>query len=128
MAQMSDASWDDQIEAAHKKLVEDQSPEERARLDRLRRLRDNNMSVDGLWRELNTWHGEAAQSTVDALLYELARHGIAQLKEPNCQRRLAEVSASQLRKIIATLIRLQRRHPNTITDKLIITLDAMVRP
>src|SRR5262249_15422257 len=59
-----------------------------------------NMSVDGLWAEVN-WrvhkgHG-APQSTYQALLWELREYGIAQLQKADCRRRLADLSTKQLR-------------------------------
>jgi len=102
------------------------SPGERARLEYYHRLLERDMSLEELWNELNTRRsGEAAQSTCDALLYQLREGGIAQIKTFNCQRRIAELSASQLRKVVAALIRLQSRYPR-ITDELLSALDDMV--
>jgi hypothetical protein len=63
----------------------------------------------------------AAQSTYDALLYELRTYGIAQLENANCRRRLGDVSSDQLRELIATLTRLRPQYP-AITDELILKL------
>jgi hypothetical protein len=120
-------AWENAIEAEREKLVASQSPGERARLEYYHHLLERDMSVEALWDELNTRRGgEATQSTVDALLYQLREGGIAQLKTPTCQRRLAELSASQLRKVVAALVRLQSRYPK-ITDDLLSALDDMVR-
>ena len=63
----------------------------------------------------------AAQSTFDALVWELRTHGIAQLAKPNCQRRLSDLSTKQGRELIAALLRLRPRYP-AITDELILQL------
>jgi hypothetical protein len=60
----------------------------------------------------------AAQSTYDALLWELREQGIAQLEKPECRRRLSELSTKQLRDLIAALVRLRAKWPK-ITDELI---------
>ena len=81
------------------------------------------MSVGALWDRLNDprcW-SEAPRSTYDAALFELREHGITQLANPNCQRRLAMLSPKQLEDVITALLRLQPRY-RTITDELIATL------
>lgn len=85
-------------------------------------------SLERLWRELNDPHrfGRAAHSTVEAVMHELRTYGIAQLKKPNCQRRLSELSNAQVRKVIERLERLRPKYP-AITDELLLVL-AELRP
>ncbi len=64
---------------------------------------------------------QAPQSTCDAALYEFRTYGIAQLKDPNCRRRLGDLSTLQVRDLIAALMRLQPKYP-AITDDLLLTL------
>ena len=63
----------------------------------------------------------AAQSTVDALMYELRTLGLAALAGRNCRRRLAELSTEQLRDMIGRLIK-QRGRYSAITDALLLRL------
>jgi hypothetical protein len=63
----------------------------------------------------------AAQSTCDAVLYELREHGVNRLAEPRCRQRLAELSTHQVRELVASLMRIQPKHP-TITDELLLQL------
>jgi hypothetical protein len=81
------------------------------------------MSVGGLWRALNDprRRADAAQSTYDALLYELRTYGIAQLAKPNCRDRLSSLSTRQLRELIAALMRLKPKYP-AINDELLLKL------
>jgi hypothetical protein len=65
-------------------------------------------------------HG-APQSTFDALLYELRTHGISQFANPNCRRRLADLSSHQVRELIAALMRLRPKY-SAITDDLLLKL------
>ena len=84
------------------------------------------MSVGQLWTQLNhpsRW--ATPQSTYDAALFELRKYGITQLANPNCQRRLAMLSAKQLEDMIVALLRLQP-HYRTITNELIATLREML--
>jgi hypothetical protein len=81
------------------------------------------MSVGGLWHALNDprRRADAAQSTYDALLYELRTYGIAQLAKPNCRDRLSSLSTRQLRELIAALMRLKPKYP-AINDELLLKL------
>jgi len=68
-------------------------------LARLRRLMDDNVSLDRAWHELNDRPSGAAASTVEALVFGL-RDGLAALpKNPDRLRRLSELSAEQLRAV-----------------------------
>ncbi len=88
-------------------------------------LPDNSdeMSLFELWHTLNDPRRRkaAAQSTYDALLYELRTFGVAQLAKPNCRSRLSDLSTQQLRELIAALIRLKPEYP-AITDDLLLKL------
>src|SRR5262249_22301411 len=67
------------------------------RLQRLRRLMDEDVSLERGWSELNDQRlpGEAAAMTVEALMFGL-RRGIGALKEPATHRRLSELSKEQV--------------------------------
>lgn len=60
----------------------------------------------------------AAESTVEAVRYELRTFGMAQMKKPRTQARLADLNADQMADVIASLRRMQPRYP-AITDELI---------
>jgi hypothetical protein len=69
--------------------------------------------------------GEAAQSTCDALLYELRTYGIVQFAEPACRRRLSDLSTEQLRELIAALMRLQSKYA-AISEDLLLKLGELL--
>ena len=69
----------------------------------------------------------APQSTFDALHYELRSRGLAALEHPSCRRRLVELSAKQLRELMAALIRIRAKFPG-VTDELLLALDGIRRP
>jgi hypothetical protein len=86
-------------------------------------------SVGGLWDALNDprrlrqiREKRAPQSTYDACLYELWENGVSQLSQPNCKRRLGDLSTDQVRELTAALLRLKPKYPVTITDTLILKL------
>jgi hypothetical protein len=60
----------------------------------------------------------AAHSSLDALVYELRTRGLSQLQNPNCIRRLSDLSAEQTKKLIENLLQLRPKYP-AITDDLI---------
>jgi hypothetical protein len=60
----------------------------------------------------------ATTSTIDALKYELRCFGIAQLKKPRTQARIAELSAEQMGDVIAALKRMQPACP-LISDEFV---------
>jgi hypothetical protein len=93
------------------------------RLARLRLLLSDNISLDRVWHELNDPSTRPApQTTVNALLYQLRKDGLAALENPNCRRRLADISDEQLHEVLAALIRARARYA-AVTDELLITLD-----
>jgi hypothetical protein len=64
----------------------------------------------------------AALGTIEAFIYELREYGLAQLGNPNCLRRLADLSTEQLRDVIGRLMKLKPGYPTTITDQLLLKL------
>jgi hypothetical protein len=62
--------------------------------------------------------GRAAQSTVDAAVFELREYGAAQLNNAQTKARLAQLSAAQIKEVIDRLNRIADRHP-AITQELI---------
>ena len=68
------------------------------RLEKLRRLMVDDVSLERAWEELNKPTDHAAASTVEALVYQLRRGG-AELSNPNARRRLLELSEQQLHEV-----------------------------
>jgi hypothetical protein len=92
------------------------------RLAQLRRLLNDNGSLERAWAELNQRRLDGApRVTVEALVYELRTRGLAAFEHPNCLRRLSDVSTPQLRDVIARLIRLRSKY-GSITDDLLLKL------
>lgn len=93
-------------------------------LARLRRLMSDEISIERAWNEINRAarerYDEAPEATYNALVYELRTHGVSQLNKPNCQRRLANLSIAQLKKLMVQL----KRGPN-ISDELLTALAAI---
>jgi hypothetical protein len=86
------------------------------------------MSVGALWEALNDpkrWP-HAAQSVVDAVIYELRTYGLPQLANPATQARLADLSSEQLREVIAALMRVRPKYPATVTDDLLLKLGELL--
>jgi hypothetical protein len=77
---------------------------DRLRLERLRRLLADDVSLERAWREVNTAHirGRAADSAVEALMFSL-RSGIGALTDPKTVRQLCELSDAQTRQIAVRL-------------------------
>jgi hypothetical protein len=93
------------------------------RLARLRLLLSDNISLDRVWHELNDPRTRPApQTTVNALLYQLRKDGLAALENPTCRRRLADISDEQLHEVLAALIQARARYA-AVTDELLIALD-----
>jgi hypothetical protein len=78
-------------------------------LARLRRLMDDNVSLDRAWHELNCGASGAAASTVEALMFGLRDGLVALSKNPDRLRRLSELNAEQL---CAVCDRLQNFQPH----------------
>jgi hypothetical protein len=100
-------------------LIVETPPED---LARLRRLMSNDVSLerDEINRAARERYNEAPKATYDAAVYEL-RYGLPQLKNPNCQRRLSDLSAAQLKNLIASLQQRRGQFPN-VSDELLTTL------
>jgi hypothetical protein len=76
------------------------------------------------------WTGKdgAAESTVDALMWDLKTLGIAALAGENCRQRLSELSEAQLVKVIERLFYVRGKYPGeypAITDHLMYRLDRL---
>jgi hypothetical protein len=69
--------------------------------------------------------GEAPAATVEALMYELREYGLPQLRNPNCLRRLGELSNKQFRDVIRRLLGLRENYPN-ITDELLLKIGELL--
>ncbi len=99
---------------------------ERKHVVRLARLLDDNMSLERVWTEVNQRRGNGApQSTVEALIYELRRHGLIALQHSNCLRRLDDVSRAHLREVLSRLIKLRPKNP-FITDDLLLKIGGLL--
>jgi len=81
------------------------SPE---RLVRLRRLLNDNVSLERPYAELNAAdrNGQTAAATVEALMFSL-RSGLAALSNPHTLGQLSELSEEQVRAVIVRLQKLQ---------------------
>jgi hypothetical protein len=66
----------------------------------------------------------AASKNVPPAIYEFRAHSVAAFKNPNCRRRLANLSDGQLRELIAALIRARANYA-AVTDELLLALDEM---
>jgi hypothetical protein len=78
-------------------------------LARLRRLLDDDVSLDRAWHELHGRRSGAAASTVEALMLALRSRGVQALGEPDVVHRLAQVNDAQLREVA---VRLQKLKPH----------------
>jgi hypothetical protein len=63
----------------------------------------------------------APRSTFDALVLELRTHGLPQLSNTSCRRRLGKLSTQQVRELIAALMQLRPEY-SAITEELILKL------
>src|SRR5262245_23435685 len=105
-------------DADHRKTP---SPE---RLAQLRRLMSGNISLDRAQYEIDRTvreRSEAPEATLHAALHELRTYGLSQLNKPDCQRRLSDLSAAQLKKLIASLQQRRGQYPGVL-DELLTTL------
>jgi hypothetical protein len=89
---------------------------------------DADIGLDRLWDEINRAarerYNQAPETTYNAVVYELRTHGAAQLRKPDCQRRLSDLSAAQVKALIASLHRKRSEYPK-ITDELLASLAAI---
>ena len=101
--------------------VQNDDPEEEH--ERLRRLLNDDVTLERTYYEIrHHFQGRAATSIIEALMVGLRERGTAALKEPKVQRRLGELSAEQLREVIARLIKL-RPQCRAISDELLLQLE-----
>jgi hypothetical protein len=125
-------SWEGESwkEAARKNRAEREvAPrKEHPGMEQLRRLLDPNVSIERAWTEIyrHRQTGRVAASSVEALTLELRERGEAALAKPESRRRLAALSTTQVREVIARLIALRPRHP-AITDDLLFRLGEQLR-
>jgi hypothetical protein len=69
------------------------------RLERLRRLMDDDVSIERAWHEINHPTDRAAASTVEVLMLALRERGVAALAEPAVRQRLAQLDEEQVVKV-----------------------------
>jgi hypothetical protein len=93
--------WEKRIEAEHKKLVANQSPAEREKLEHLHRLHE--LPIEAAWRALNPQRDRAAASTVEALAFQTRAGGADVLRKTSAQRRLAQLDEGQVRELCGRL-------------------------
>jgi hypothetical protein len=74
-------------------------------------------AVDAAFRGRREQFG-AAPTTVEALMYSLRERGERALREPDCQRRLSELSFPQILEVHERLNLLRSKYP-AITDDLL---------
>ncbi len=67
----------------------------------------------------------AAASTVDALAYSLRTHGTAALRDPDNQRRLAELSVAQIEALIVRLARVREQYTAIDDEALILVAELL---
>jgi len=82
------------------------------RLERLRRLLEDDVSLERAWAELNRGDSRAPQATVEALMYSLRERGVKALEEPDTKRRLSTLDKSQLKEVCR---RVQNLKPHIAT-------------
>ena len=90
-------------------------------LTRLRELMADNVMLERAWHEIKRPTDRAAASTVEALMLALRERGAAALAEPECQKRLANISTAQMRDVLARLMALRPSYP-AIDDELLFLL------
>jgi hypothetical protein len=69
----------------------------------------------------------APASTVEAAMYQLRERGIEALKDPSCQRRLSELSNTQLRDVVGRLKALRARYPKITKEVIAIVAQMRLR-
>ena len=87
-------------------------------------MADDNLSLEAVYCKIHQRHfrDHAAASVIEAVVYELRTHGLAQLKNPHCRRRLGELSPEQMCEVLARLIKLRPQYPK-IDDELLLQLE-----
>jgi hypothetical protein len=85
------------------------------RLERLRRLMDDDVSIERAWHEINHPTDRAAASTLEALMLALRERGAAALAEGPVRQRLAQLDRAQVLHVGDRLQRLQPHIANAWT-------------
>jgi hypothetical protein len=90
----------------------------------LRRLMGDDISINRAWDEINSAArercDEAPKTTYDAVEFEL-RYGLSELSKRNCQRRLADLSVAQLKRLMVGLQQRRGQYP-AVSDELLAAL------
>jgi hypothetical protein len=74
------------------------------RIERVRRLLADDVSLERAWHELNTFKDRAAASTVEALMFSLSS-GAGALARPDVRHRLSQLNKEQLCEVAARLLK-----------------------
>jgi hypothetical protein len=94
----------------------------------LRRLMGDDTSVNRAWDEINSAarerFDEAAKTTYDTVDFELSTYGLSELSKGSCQRRLADLSIGQLKKLMVGLQQRRGQYP-AVSDELLAALAAV---
>ena len=106
------------VRGGHPLIVE--TPAEH--LAQLRRLLCHGVSLNVACDELNRAarerSNEEPKTTYDAVVYEMRTYGIPQLSKPSCQRRLADLSATQIGTVMASLQATRNQYPKVNNELL----------
>ena len=82
----------------------------------------DDVSHERAWNEIcraaREQYNEAPKATYDAAIYELRTYGVSQLSKPNSQRRLSDLSATQIKTLMASLQARRNQYPN-MSDELL---------
>jgi hypothetical protein len=95
--------------------------------DRFQTAYESQATHDDPLRRVREQH-DAAPTTVEALMWGFRIRGIAHLQEPNCRRRLTDLSTAQLCEVIKRLLYCRKTYPGRdpgITDELLLKLDEL---
>ena len=88
----------------------------------LRRLMSEKISLERACGEISRAarerYNEAPKATYDAVVYELRTNGISQLSQPNCRRRLGDLSGAQIKAVMASLQARRNEYPK-VSDELL---------
>jgi hypothetical protein len=89
------------------------------------RMMDPAISLERAWHEINRnareKYNEAPLTTWKAAQYELRTYGTAQLTRRDCKRRLADLSAGQVKTLMSSLEQNRSQYPN-VSDELLMVL------
>ena len=85
------------------------------RFERLRRLMDDDVSIERAWQEINHPTDRATASTLEALMFGLRERGAAALAEGPVRQRLVQLDRAQVLQVGDRLQRLQAHIANAWT-------------